>query len=591
MAKLKKVLVANRGEIAVRIFRTLRELEIAGVAVYSDADRGRLHTRVADEAFRIGPGPADQSYLRSDILVETALRAGADAVHPGYGFLAENADFARAVEAAGLIWIGPPPDAIDLMGSKTEARAAMRAAGVPIIPGATDPVRTADEVVAIGAEIGYPLIIKAAAGGGGKGMELVTDPSEASLALEAAQRQGLKYFADDTVYVERYLENPRHVEAQILADAYGTVLFLGERDCTIQRRHQKLVEEAPSPAVDNALRERIGTIAVDAARAAGYRSAGTIEGLLTADGDYFFMEMNTRIQVEHTVTELVTGLDLVREQILVAQGEPLSVRQDEVSIRGHAFECRINAEDVGKGFLPAPGLITAYEEPSGPGVRVDSGIRAGDEISGLYDPMIAKLIVHDTNRETARRKMLRALAEFRIEGPPTLIGFHAALLSDPRFIAGDPCHGLVESEDIAQRAKEMSQTFAHQATTISNGSDGGGSRERVVAVEVDGRAFDVRLHTSEPPWAALGRRRRDRAAGAANGGSGAVTSPMQGTILKMLAAEGDTVAAGEVIFVVEAMKMENEIAAPREGVVADVRVTPGQSVTSGQLLCAVSEVE
>ncbi len=587
MAPFTKVLVANRGEIAVRIFRTLHELGIAAVAVYSDADRGRMHTRVADEAFRIGPGPADESYLRADVIVETALRAGAEAVHPGYGFLAENAAFARAVEEAGLTWIGPPPAAIELMGSKTEARAAMRAAGVPIIPGATDPVRTVAEVVAIGEEIGYPLIIKAAAGGGGKGMELVADPSEAERAFEAAQRQGLKYFADDAVYVERYLEDPRHVEAQVLADAHGTVLFLGERDCTIQRRHQKLIEETPSPAVGPELRARIGEIAVNAARAAGYRSAGTIEGLLTATGEYFFMEMNTRIQVEHTVTELVTGIDLVREQILIAQGEPLSVQQEDVSLRGHAIECRINAEDVGKGFLPAPGLITAYEEPSGPGVRVDSGVRAGDEISGLYDPMIAKLIVHDTNRETARKRMLRALAEFRIEGPPTLIGFHAALLTEPCFIDGGTCHGLVESEELAQRAEEMTQAFSHQ-TTVSSGADGMQTRERVVAVEVDGRSFDVRLHTTEPPWAALGRRRRERTAANGAEGSGAVPSPMQGTVLKVLVEEGETVEAGHVICVIEAMKMENEIAAPRDGVVTDLGVSPGQGVTNGQLICVVA---
>ena len=588
MAPFTKVLVANRGEIAVRIFRTLRELGIGTVAVYSDADRGRLHAQAADEAYRIGPGPADQSYLLADVIVETALRAGAEAVHPGYGFLAENAAFARKVEEAGLTWIGPPPAAIELMGSKTEARTAMKAAGVPIIPGATDPVRTVEGVLEIGAEIGYPLIIKAAAGGGGKGMELVSEASAAAAAFEAAQRQGLKFFADDAVYVERYLEGPRHVEAQILADAHGTVLFLGERDCTIQRRHQKLIEETPSPAVDEALRERIGEIAVDAARAAGYRSAGTIEGLLTAGGEYFFMEMNTRIQVEHTVTELVTGLDLVREQVLIAQGEPISVRQEDVSLRGHAIECRINAEDVGKGFLPAPGLITAYEEPSGPGVRVDSGVRAGDEISGLYDPMIAKLIVHDTNRETARRKMLRALAEFRIEGPPTLLGFHAALLSEPCFIAGETCHGLVESEELAQRADEMSDLFSHRTTKIVGGPDGMQTRERVVAVEVEGRSFDVRLHTTEPPWAALGRRRRDRSAAGGAAGSGAVTSPMQGTVLKVLVADGDSVTVGQVICVVEAMKMENEIAAPRDGAVTDLAVTAGQAIASGQLICVVA---
>jgi acetyl-CoA/propionyl-CoA carboxylase biotin carboxyl carrier protein len=589
MPTFTKVLVANRGEIAVRVFRTLRELGIGTVAVYSDADRGRLHVRVADEAYRIGPGPAAESYLRAEIIVETALRAGAEAVHPGYGFLAENAAFARLVEEAELAWIGPPPAAIELMGSKTGAREAMRAAGVPIIPGATDPVRTVARVVELGEEIGYPLIIKAAAGGGGKGMELVSDASAARGAFEAAQRQGLRYFADDTVYVEKYLESPRHVEAQILADAHGTVLFLGERDCTIQRRHQKLVEETPSPAVDQALRDRIGEIAVNAARAAGYQSAGTIEGLLTAEGEYFFMEMNTRIQVEHTVTELVTGLDLVREQILVAQGEPLSLRQEDVTISGHAIECRINAEDVGKGFLPAPGLITAYEEPAGPGVRVDSGVRAGDEISELYDPMIAKLIVHDTNRETARRRMLRALAEFRIEGPPTLLGFHAALLTEPCFIAGDACHGLVESEELAQRAKEMTQAFSHQTTMVVGQSDGAytHTRERVVAVEVDGRAFDVRLHTTEPPWASLGRRRGERSAAGSGAGSGAVVSPMQGTILKVQVADGDPVVAGQVICVVEAMKMENEITAPRDGLVTDLRAAPGQAVTNGQQICIV----
>jgi acetyl-CoA/propionyl-CoA carboxylase biotin carboxyl carrier protein len=588
MAAFTKVLVANRGEIAVRIFRTLRELSIGAVAVYSDADRGALHVRVADEASRIGAGPAEESYLRADVIVEAALRAGAESVHPGYGFLAENAEFARAVENAGLVWIGPPPAAIELMGTKTEARRAMRAAGVPIIPGTTEPVQTAAAVVELGDEIGYPLIIKAAAGGGGKGMEVVADRSRAARAFEAAQRQGLRYFADETVYVERYLENPRHVEAQILADAHGNVIFLGERDCTIQRRHQKIVEETPSPAVDADLRARIGEIATTAARAADYRSAGTIEGLLTADGAYYFMEMNTRIQVEHTVTELVTGLDLIREQILIAQGEPLSLRQQDVTLRGHAIECRINAEDVGKGFLPAPGVITAYEEPSGPGVRVDSGVRAGDEISGLYDPLIAKLIVHDMDRETARRRMLRALGEFRIEGPLTLLGFHLALLSEPCFIAGDACHGLVDSEELAQRAQEMTDQLSHQATRVPRASDGSRpTRERLVAVEIDGRAFDVRLHTTEPLWAALGRRRRERSETAAGAGTGAVLSPMQGTVLSVLVTSGDTVAVGQVLCVVEAMKMENEITSPHQGLVGELAVVPGQGVASGQLICVV----
>ena len=455
MPPFSKVLVANRGEIAIRIFRALRELGIGSVGVYSEADRDALHARRADEAFLIGPGPATESYLVGERLLEAAGRAGAEAIHPGYGFLAENADFARSVEAAGLVWIGPPSEAIELMGSKTEARTAMQAAGVPIIPGTTEPVESVEEVLALGEQVGYPLIVKAAAGGGGKGMKLVESPDEAERALESARREGEKYFADGRVYVERYLEDPRHVEVQVLADAHGNVIHLGERDCTIQRRHQKLIEETPSPAVDEALRERIGQIAVDAARAAGYRSAGTIEGLLTAAGDYYFMEMNTRIQVEHTVTEEVTGVDLVREQVLVAAGEPLSIRQEDVRLRGHAIECRINAEDVSKGFLPAPGRITGYREPSGPGVRVDSGVVAGSEITGLYDPMIAKLIVVGVDREHARLRMLRALEEFAIEGPPTLLGFHRALLTEPCFVAGETCHGLVESEALAARAAEL----------------------------------------------------------------------------------------------------------------------------------------
>ena len=590
MPPFSKVLVANRGEIAIRVFRTLRELGIGCVAVYSEADRGRAHVRAADEAYLVGPGPASESYLRGDVLVETALRAGAEAIHPGYGFLAENASFARAVEDAGLTWIGPPPAAIELMGSKTAARAAMRAAGVPIIPGAVDPVGTAGGVVALGEEIGYPLIIKAAAGGGGKGMEIVREPGDAERAFEAATRQGEKYFADATVYVERFVEDPRHVEVQVLADGHGNVIHLGERDCTIQRRHQKLVEETPSPAVGSELRARIGRIAVDAARAAGYRSAGTIEGLLTREGEYFFMEMNTRIQVEHTVTELVTGVDLVREQVLVAAGEPLSVSQDDVEIRGHAIECRINAEDVGRGFLPTPGRITAYREPAGPGVRVDSGVEAGDEVSGLYDPMIAKLVVHDVDRGRAIARMLRALAEFRIEGTSTLLGFHRALLEHPCFVAGETCSGVVESESLSQRAQELEHTFSHEATSIATGSDGVlPTVPRLVGVEVDGRAYDVLLHVTEPPWADLARRRRERAAaGGSAAGDGAVVSPMQGIVLQVAVADGDHVEAGQLLCVVEAMKMENEIVAPRVGIVRDLAVAPGLAVASGQRVCVVA---
>jgi acetyl-CoA/propionyl-CoA carboxylase biotin carboxyl carrier protein len=578
-----KVLVANRGEIAIRVFRTLRELGLGAVAVYSEADRGALHVSFADEAFLIGPPPAAESYLRIDRIVETAVRAGAGAVHPGYGFLAENAAFAQAVEDAGLVWIGPPPAAIELMGEKTRARRAMQAAGVPIIPGTTEPVGSVDELLGLGSTIGYPLLIKAAAGGGGKGMEVVESPDGAEKAFETARRQGQSYFANPDVYVEKLIVDPRHVEVQVLADAHGNVIHLGERDCTIQRRHQKLVEETPSPAVDEALRARIGAIGVDAARAAGYRSAGTIEGLLTADGDYFFMEMNTRIQVEHTVTEMVTGVDLVREQVRIALGEPLSVTQDEVELRGHAIECRINAEDASRGFVPTPGLVTAYREPAGPGVRVDSGVVAGNEVSGVYDPLIAKLIVHGADREHARRRMLRALDEFVVEGPTTLIGFHKALLSHDCFVRGETCAGVVESAELEAHAAELDGGTRRAGVVV------GRTVERVRAVEVDGRRFEVRLVEPEPPWAALAQARRERAVarGAAAGGRDAVVSPMQGTVLAVAVADGDEVEAGQVICIVEAMKMENEVHAPRAGVVGELSVAVGEPVANGQTICVL----
>ena len=588
VALFSNVLVANRGEIAIRIFRTLRELGIGSVAVYSDADRATPHVAYADEAIGLGGETAAESYLVAEKLVAAAVKAGAEAIHPGYGFLAENAAFARAVEAAGLTWIGPPPAAIELMGAKTTARERMQAAGVPIIPGTTEPVPSSDAVLHLGQELGYPLLIKAAAGGGGKGMKVVEGPEEVERAFEAAQREGQAYFANPSVYVERYLVDPRHVEVQVLADAHGNVIHLGERDCTIQRRHQKLVEETPSPAVDAALRERIGQIAVDAARAADYRSAGTIEGLLTSDGEYFFMEMNTRIQVEHTVTELVTGLDLVREQVRIAAGEPLSVRQGDVRFSGHAIECRINAEDVQRGFLPAPGTITRYREPAGPGVRVDSGVVEGTEISPLYDPMIAKLIVHDVDRESARRRMLRALHEFEIGGTKTLIGFHLALLSHPCFVAGETCAGIVDSEELAHEAQEAEEQLSHVTTSVASGSDGR-LRERLHAVEVDGRRFEVKVLTAEPPHAELARRRAERERARAHGsGADAVVTPMQGTVLSVEIADGDEVQAGQVLCVVEAMKMENEIVAPRDGVVTELAVVAGQSISAGQTICVIA---
>jgi acetyl-CoA/propionyl-CoA carboxylase, biotin carboxylase, biotin carboxyl carrier protein len=581
-----KVLVANRGEIAVRIFRTLRELEIGTVAIYSEADRGSLHAASADEAFLVGPGPPAESYLHQERILVVAERAGAEAIHPGYGFLAENASFARAVENAGLVWIGPPPEAIELMGSKVAARERMANAGVPIIPGTTEPVETADEVVRLGDEYGWPIAIKASAGGGGKGLKVVPGPEEAERSLAAARREGESYFSDPAVYVERFIEDPRHVEVQVLADGHGNVVHLGERDCTIQRRHQKIVEETPSPAVSLDLRERIGRIAVDAASAVGYRSAGTIEGLLDKEGNYWFLEMNTRIQVEHTITELVTGVDLVREQVLIAAGEPTSVRQDELRFSGHAIECRINAEDAANGFLPSPGVITAYREPAGPGVRVDSGVIEGSEVVGLYDPLVAKVCVWDVDRERARLRMLRALDELVVEGVTTLAGFHKALLRHPCFVEATTCHGLVESEELAQKAQQLS----HQATSVARPPDGR-LRERFVELELDGRRYDVKLLQPEPPHAELARRRRERAGGGAHHGAAkeAVVSPMQGTVLAVEVAEGDEVRAGQVICIVEAMKMENEIRAHRHGTVGELSVAAGAQVATGQVICVVTQ--
>ena len=587
MPPFSKVVVANRGEIAIRIFRTLRELGVTCIGVYSETDRAARHVAFADEAYLIGPGSPGQSYLHVERVIEAARRAGAEAVHPGYGFLAENAGFARACTDAGLVWIGPPPEAIEAMGSKIAARERMRSAGVPIVPGTTEAITSADELASIGDELGWPLAIKASAGGGGKGLKVVRSRDEVARAFESARREGEAYFSDATVYVERYLDDPRHVEVQILADEHGNVIHLGERDCTIQRRHQKLVEETPSPAVGDELRERIGRIAVDAARAVGYRSAGTVEGLLSRESEYFFLEMNTRIQVEHTVTEMATGLDLVREQVLIAAGEPLSLAQGDVTLAGHAIECRINAEDVAAGFLPAPGTIAAYREPGGPGVRVDSGVEAGSEVSALYDPMVAKLIVHGRDREHARRRMLRALDEYLIEGVPTLIGFHKALLSHPCFVEGGTCQGIVESQALAERAAARDGGVG--APVDGGGAFRGGTRARVRVMEVDGRRFEVRVVEPAPPWAESARRRRERrrGVGARLAGKDEVVSPMQGTVLAVEVAEGDVVAAGQVICVVEAMKMENEVHAHRDGVVRGLSVAAGAPVSTGQVICVV----
>src|SRR6201982_1843753 len=441
-----KVLIANRGEIAVRIMRACEELGIATVAVYSELDRDAVHVRRAGEAYLLGPGPANESYLVMDKLIDAVKRSGAEAVHPGYGFLAENAAFAAALEQAGITFIGPPASAIEAMGSKTRARELMQEAGVPIVPGTTEPVETIEDAPKIIDEtIGYPVAVKAAGGGGGKGFRVALSEDKLADAFEGAAREGEKFFGDSTVYLERYLPDPRHVEVQVLADSHGNVIHLGERDCSLQRRHQKLIEEAPAPAVDEELRARIGKIATEAAAAVNYTGAGTIEGLLQ-DGEYFFLEMNTRVQVEHCVTEMVTGIAIVKEGTRGAAGETLSLAQDQLELRGHAIECRINAEDASKNFAPAPGAIGAYREPAGPGGRVDSGGESGSEISPMYDPMVAKLIAWDADREQATARMLRALGEYEIEGLKTLIPFHSTLLRTRQWHDAETARDLLEDK-------------------------------------------------------------------------------------------------------------------------------------------------
>jgi acetyl-CoA/propionyl-CoA carboxylase biotin carboxyl carrier protein len=582
-----KVLVANRGEIAVRVMRTLEELGVAGVAVYSEPDRDAPHVRRAEEAYLLGPGPAPESYLRIDKILEVAAEAGAEAIHPGYGFLAENAAFARACEEAGIVFIGPPADAIDAMGSKTKARELMRDAGVPIVPGTTDPVETVEDARQLIEEsIGYPIAVKAAGGGGGKGFRVAESEDGLEEAFEGAAREGEKFFSDPTVYIERYLPDPRHVEVQILADGEGNVIHLFERDCSVQRRHQKLIEESPAPAVDPELRERIGQIGTEAARAVGYRSAGTIEGLLQ-DGEYFFLEMNTRVQVEHCVTEMVTGIDIVREQVKVAAGEPLAYKQEDVVLRGHAIECRINAEDASKNFAPAPGTVGSYREPAGPFVRVDSGAEEGYEILPLYDPMIAKLIVWDVDREASTRRMLRALGEYEIGDVKTLIPFHRALLATDQWKNGETCRDLVADKSWL---KELA--FAPAETGgRAEGEQGEEKVERDYAVEVSGRKFEVKVIGAAlgPNGAAPAKKapRRGRKSGGGAGAPGELVSPIQGTVLRVAVEQGAEVEEGALICVVEAMKMENEITAPTAGTVEQLGVSEGGSVTTGDTIAVI----
>jgi acetyl-CoA/propionyl-CoA carboxylase, biotin carboxylase, biotin carboxyl carrier protein len=574
-----KVLIANRGEIAVRVIRALREMGVSSVAVYSDADRGALHTALADEAYHVGPTPASESYLKVQKLIETAERSGAEGIHPGYGFLAESAAFARAVTEAGLGWIGPHPEAIEAMGSKVESRRIMAGAGVPVTPGTDGPIASPAEIPAFAAEHGYPVAVKAVAGGGGKGFAVAHDKTQTEAAYSRARREGEAYFGDGSVYLEKYLPSPRHIEIQIMRDRHGRAVHLGERDCSIQRRHQKLVEECPSPGLDPGVREAMGRAAVAAAGAVGYDSVGTVEFLVQGD-EFFFLEMNTRVQVEHPVTEEVTGIDIVQTGIRIAAGEGLPFSQEDVSWRGHAIEVRINAEDAANGFVPSPGVLSAYEEPGGPGVRVDSSLRGPGVVPGAYDPLFAKLIVRGADRGDALRRLRRALAEFRVEGIATTLPFHRALLEDEVFLSGGYTTGF---------AAERMGSMKIEASPPAPAGEAPEREASEVEVEVDGKLFLVRVygaHREERDQRAPVRRKGGVTQRAVMGG-GAVVAPMQGTIVQVLVEEGQEVAPDEAVCILEAMKMESEIRAPRGGRVAKVLVEAGETVRSGEPLVAL----
>ena len=577
----KKLLIANRGEIAVRVMRACRDLGVSPVAIYSELDADAVHVRLADEAYNVGPGPATDSYLKIENIIEAATRSGAEAVHPGYGFLAENGDFARAVTDAGLAWVGPQPEVIDAMGDKTAARRAAKDAGVPTVPGTVDPVTTTQEVLAFVSEHGLPLAIKAVAGGGGKGFRVVTEEKEIEDALVGAAREALAYFSSPEVYLERYLERPRHIEVQVLGDASGAVLSFPERDCSLQRRHQKLVEESPSPALDPSVREAIMEAAARVSKQVGYRNAGTCEFLLDSDArTFYFLEMNTRLQVEHPVTELVTGFDLVRAQLLIAADEHLEFSQDDIELHGAAIECRINAENPAKKFMPAPGTISGYREPGGPGVRVDSGAEPGAVVPQAYDPLIAKLITYGSSRNEARTRMLRALSEYRIEGIKTTIPFHRLMLADERFVSGDYHTGTVEREmDLSALAETAPPKPKPGEREIA---------ERSFAVEVSGKRFTVKVREElDRQMRARKPKPPKRAGGRGGGGGEIVSAPMQGTIVKILVEQGQQVNAGDTICVLEAMKMENSILAHTAGKVEEIKVAAGQSVETGATIAVI----
>jgi acetyl-CoA/propionyl-CoA carboxylase biotin carboxyl carrier protein len=587
---VEKVLVANRGEIAVRILRGCRELGLTGVAVYSDVDRDAPHVEVADEAWHIGAASPGVSYLNIDKLIDVAKRAEVDYVHPGYGFLAENAAFAQAVMDAGIRWVGPPPGSIAAMGDKMSARQVAERAGAPLVPGTTEPLNGPDEVIAFGAEHGYPIALKAAFGGGGRGMKVVAGPGEAAAALASAQRESATAFGRSEVYMERYLVAPRHVEAQVLADQHGNVAFMGERDCSLQRRHQKLIEEAPAPGLPGHVRAELARAAIAITSTAGYANAGTIEFLYEpATEGVYFLEMNTRLQVEHPVTELTAGVDLVHAQLRVAAGETL----DEVlgegwadgpARLGHAIECRINAEDPGANFMPAPGHVAKWREPSGPWVRVDAGVREGFTVPQAYDSLLAKLIVWGQDREQARRRMLRALDEFQVEGVPTTIPFHKLALADPDFAAGRVSTTMVEQD---MDLSSLTPATAPEAAKPK-------APPRRMVIELEGKRFEVGVLASE--WIAAPERPRTPRSPKAierarleSGGPGkeTVTTPMQGTIVKVLVAEGDQVTAGQTLVVLEAMKMENHVVAHNSGTITKLSVKEGDAVSTGATIATI----
>ena len=587
---LKKVLIANRGEIAVRVIRTCRELGVATVAVYSELDRGALHVRLADEAYALGGQTAAESYLNTDAILGIVETSRADAVHPGYGFFSENTDFARAITDRGVTFIGPPPEAIDVMGDKISSRHAAEKAGVSGVPGRSEVLGSPDEVTAFGNEFGWPVAIKAAYGGGGRGMKVVDGPDQAKEALESAMREALAYFGRDECYVERYLAWPRHVEMQIIADTHGTTLWLGERDCSAQRRHQKLVEESPAPNFPDEVRRAMGEASVKVAEACGYVNAGTVE-FLYQDGEFFFLEMNTRLQVEHPVTELVTGLDLVEWQLRVASGEPLGFTQEDVRREGHAIEVRINAEDpAGGAFTPSPGTITRLVPPGGPGVRLDAGYESGDTVSQFYDNLVAKLVVWGHDREAARRRMLRAIDETVLEGVATTLPADVAILSHPDFVAAEHSTNWVE------QTLDLSGVVATAAAPPAEDDDAP-KVLRDVTAEVDGRRYQVRLWVpdlGEAVVASAGGSGPVRGPGpkrpkatASGAGSGTVAVPMQGTIVRVMVAEGDAVEVGQTVCVLEAMKMENNVNAEKAGTVKEVRVQAGESVGPGDVVAVI----